>query len=83
MHVGTVVVGYVQVYDLSPCPFVEVVRFSFLDVTEENFDVIVAIGSCVFMPEPDCMSDFVRYRGVLIGCWRKNNGFTLNQNIKI
>ena len=65
MHAGAEVVRNVECDDLGPRPRLEVVQLAVGDVAAVHDDVDVPIRSTLLVPEPDRVSDLVRYRTVL------------------
>ena len=65
VHAGAEIVGRVECDHLAPGPPLEVVQLAGRDVARMYDHVDVAVWTTLFVPEPDCVSDLVRYRSVL------------------
>jgi len=65
VHAGAKVIRDAEYDNLSPRSRLEVVQLAFSDAVPVNNHVDVTIWSALFVPEPDRVSDLVRYRTVL------------------
>ena len=60
---GRVMHDAMNVVRFAKCLFffdVEMVSFRFLHVGPVNCDVFVSVGSCVLVPEPECVHHFMK-----------------------